>query len=691
MSNNISSNRRATGVPPGGRVNETNPAPNRAAGSGNRDHQLPDVVAAPVVQQPPGAAARRRQPHRLQQEARAAQQQARQAQQANDNRLLMRFQFAHNLLAPGYDQVSGQPELVQHKRMLQLFTAFIEAADALSPQLKAHVGLGNDNLASALAKRASSRYVISQKAGILAHFGDRLAAFADSRMQAHAQDFPPELIFLLDAAEDVVNEASEILTDLRRAIELNPPGDQIALNDRSIHTSSSIIGKSILALMRPATLCTEQCLKQVLGEPAESLLTQERLLYSALFPFTTNGEALNDDRFIQQMRPVLKDAATVCLDLAAFAIDITLPEPGGKHSREEIGQVKARIDATLRDCSALAHLIDEWQQIHPATSLEDNVAALSVSNNLRTGDFVSVLAPSGLHVPAQVQSNGSATTSGVQGLSFKQFNGDFHLIDSADSEAEIDAVQDTLPKPQSLKLTKEIEKAEKLLTQDDGGWGGHLMARKGFNNPDLVMPAYRLQSEKWHKQAERMNKVADRCDRIRATSSNTPDGMRLQLNDLAGRLRERATTLVAKAQEFTRPETRWSLIKAYARPQASQLAELLEAGQVHKVGRPTELKSNPPGQLFEVRIQLQADADGTMHPPVWMHLHAKKAMSISAVRKGKAEDFEAVHLKSDVEKNRGPAWVEAERASGRYDAHVHRSPVGADLLKSLMEFGSRKS
>lgn len=39
-------------------------------------------------------------------------------------------------------------------------------------------------------------------------------------------------------------------------------------------------------------------------------------------------------------------------------------------------------------------------------------------------------------------------------------------------------------------------------------------------------------------------------------------------------------------------------------------------------------------------------------------------------------------------RNRGLQWVEAQRASGRYDAEVHRSPVGADLLKGLLQLAA---
>jgi hypothetical protein len=383
---------------------------------------------------------------------------------------------------------------------------------------------------------------------------------------------------------------------------------------------------------------------------------------------------------------VLKDAATVCLDLVAFAIDLSLPEPDANYSRENIESVRARIDSSVRECSALVHLIGEWQECYPAVGIENSLAALRVSSDLRPGDFVSVLAPSGLHVPAQIQEDGSATVSTAGGLHYKQVGDDFQLVEEIDSDTETEST-DTASKPQSSKLTKAIDKAQLLLAPELlGQMARHLTTCKGLNNPDLVMPAYRLQAEKWQKQAERMNTMASRLDRFNAVS-NTSDEQQVQLTDLAARLREQATNLTSKAGELTRPETRWSLIKAYARPQAKQLAELLEAGQISQVHKPTKLLTDPPDMLFEVKIQPTPDADGTAYPPVWLHLHTKKPMSLKAVRKGHAQHFEAVHLKSDIEKNRGANWIDAERASGRYDAAVHRSAVDAELLQGLVRFG----
>jgi hypothetical protein len=666
-----------------------NESPNRAADTEGEGHRPLDAVArrgAPdrrPFHQQTGPASRPRQPHRL-------QQTAAESSRLSDNELIMRFQIASNVLSQGYEQVEKEEsEFILSKHMLKLLNSFIDAADALSPRLKSQHGTDDQSFAFALATRAHCRFVVSQNIGVLNRWCEDMVAFANSKETANAQGFAPELIPMLDTADEFIKEALENLTDVRRAIALFPPGIEQAINDRKTNIGLVIMAQAML-IMRPMTVCTEACLRRVIGEQATFLAMQEKLLYSALSPLLANIESLTSDRWINQMRPVLKDAAMVCLDVAVFAIDLSLPEADAERSKEDIERARNRIDSCLQECSALVHLINEWQECYPTTGVENALGALCLSSDLQAGDFVSVLAPSGLHVPGRIQEDGRATVLSSEGLSFKQIDGDFRLVEEAYSDIELDTETATEPLShrQSLKLAKEIAKAEKLLAEDIQRHSTlHLTTCKGLNNPDLVMPAYRLQAEKLQHQAGQMNKVAGRLVRLQSASTIT-DEQQGQLTSLADRLREQATHLVFKAKELTSPETRWSLIKAYARPQARQLAELLEAGQISRVHKPTRLPGTPPNRLFEAKIQTEPDADGTTHPTIWLHLHARKSMSLTAVRKGDAQHFEAVHLKSDIEKNRGPKWIEAERAKGRYDAEVHRSPVGAELLQGLKQFGN---
>ena len=637
--------------------------------SGRSDAQLPDPAAT------------RREPHRLQREAMRDSS-------SNEKQLGMRFQIARNVLVEGYQQIRTESASVANKRMLKLLTSFIDATDALSPRLKSQFNAEDSTFANALATRASCRFMMSQHGGLLEDWCQKMLAFAHTREADYEQGFSRELIIMLDTAEEVIKEASKNSADLRRAIALVPNEIEEALLNQKTNAAVAIMAQTML-LLRPMTLCSDALLEHVIGEQASSLITQEKMLHSALSPLLANMKSIDTEVWGSQMHPVFKDSAIVCLDLTEFAIGLTLPEPDANRTSEEIRQARHRIDKTLHACSALVHLIDQWQECHPAISIENSLGSLRVSSDLQAGDLVSVLTPSGLHVPAQIQEDGHAIVANAEGLHYRQIDGEFQLVEEVDSEVEVDTMsdRDTLPRQPSSKLTKAIEKAQKLLTPDlQKQMTRHLMTCKGLNNPDLVMPAYRLQAEKWQKQAQRMGTVASRLDQFNMASTLS-DEQQSQLTDLADRLRKQATDLTVKSRELTSPETRWSLIKAYARPQANQLAELLEARQISQVHKPRMLLTDPPGMLFEVKIQPSPDADGTVYPPLWLHLHAKKPMSLTAVRKGNAQHFEAVHLKSDIEKNRGANWIDAERASGRYDAAVHRSPVGADLLQGLIRFG----
>ncbi|MFT5534793.1 MAG: hypothetical protein ACI8WM_001392 [Burkholderiaceae bacterium] len=601
-----------------------------------------------------------------------------------------RLQIASRLLSAGFNQTNTESENVTNNRRLRLIDSFISAADALSPRIKSQISIRDTTLANSLIMRATCRLKIWQSDGMVKRWNERILALAKIQESEQQQGTPPELIAMLDTADPILKEALESLSDIRRAIPLKPDDIEQTLLIRRTNLAFAMMAQTFL-LLRPMTLCSETRLRHVIGEQATLLEMQEKLLQSSLSPLSKMLESVNTDGWNRQLGPVLKDTKMVCFDLAAFAINITLPKPDANITSEEIEQARTRIDSSLHGCSVMSQLIGELIECYSAVGTEKAFEALRVSSDLRTGDFVSVLAPSGLHVPAQIQEDGSATVSTAGGLNYKQVDGDFQLAEEIDSDTETateTASADTPSKPQSSKLTKAVNKAQLLLTPDlQGQMARHLTTCKGLNNPDLVMPAYRLQAEKWQKQAERMTTMASRLDRFN-TVSNASDEEQLQLTDLAARLREQATDLTFRAQELTRPETRWSLIKAYARPQASQLAELLEAGQISQVHKPTKLITDPPGMLFEVKIQPSPDADGTVHPPVWLHLHSKKSMPLKAVRKGHAQHFEAVHLKSDTEKNRGANWIDAERASGRYDAAVHRSPVDDELLQRLRRFGN---
>jgi hypothetical protein len=103
-------------------------------------------------------------------------------------------------------------------------------------------------------------------------------------------------------------------------------------------------------------------------------------------------------------------------------------------------------------------------------------------------------------------------------------------------------------------------------------------------------------------------------------------------------------------------------------------------------GRPQPsqaLPSDPDKPVFECALRAQPDADTPNPAPVWLHLHAKRPMTPEEALRAGPDDFDAVHLKSDTERNRGAQWSQAQAEAG-LDAKVHRSRVLPHQLPLLL-------
>jgi hypothetical protein len=235
-------------------------------GEGNRAAS-PVTTGTPPIQLP-SPASRRPETHRLQREAVGQSS-------VNERELCMRFQIASNLVSLGFDQVKTESDAVVNKHMLKLLNSFIDAADALSPRLKSQVGVNDNTLANVLAARAQCRFAISQNGGLLERWCEKMLAFAQTQASEHAQDFSPQLASMLDAAEEIMEEVSDNLSDIRRAIPLKPDDMERALLGRKTNVAFAMMAQTML-LLRPLTLCTEACLRDVMGEQAAPLEMQEK-------------------------------------------------------------------------------------------------------------------------------------------------------------------------------------------------------------------------------------------------------------------------------------------------------------------------------------------------------------------------------------------------------------------------------
>ncbi len=652
-------------------------AANQAQGD-PRDVNAGGEQGAPAVGAAPAQhsnARRARRPHPLQQAAR-------------DREAVNRVAVLNNALQVGYALVKDRPQVEVAERMLDLNSRLIDAIDQLPPRLT-HQVVSEAGLANVLYKRFACRETLMEEWATLGHRVQHLTRgdfeqLPDNEVRAALRD-----------ADSLFKAKSENVVDLRRVLALQP-GHETALNELKQSSLAAVCTKTLLISSRLAGPFSASGPERMIGDKAILLERQDKLVTSALAPvFAIDAEPLSED-WVALMRPVLNDLGTVCSDLAATIIDVELPEPSAEHGVEEIARVKDKLESNLYHCSDMAHVLMDWGQINAAPAgVRAAARARHASGGNRTGDLVAVLAPSGLHVPAKIQGDGNALSVGREGLLFEPLGSDFHCVGDVDSEGDsdselgLDPDEGTAPSRFSARAVKSFQKGIDFLAHDVEKEIRDLTWRKGHNDPDISTAAYRYMAEQWETQAKRMGDVAGRLDRFSPAAYESEEQGRASM-DLPQRLRERADTLMYHAQELVRPETRWTLIKAYPRPRACQWAELLRDGQVQRVSLRPPLPSTPPNTLFELRIQPKADADGASYPPVWLHLHARKPMTLAAVRKASLDNFAAAHLKSDIDKNRGAQWIEEQRRSGRYDVDVHRSPIDGDLLKTLMQLAGRK-
>ncbi len=67
-----------------------------------------------------------------------------------------------------------------------------------------------------------------------------------------------------------------------------------------------------------------------------------------------------------------------------------------------------------------------------------------------------------------------------------------------------------------------------------------------------------------------------------------------------------------------------------------------------------------------------------------MHLHTSRQVGADELHKLEPREINAVHLKSDAQKNLGADWERAMHKLGYLDAKVERSEVSFTLLSRLL-------
>ena len=577
--------------------------------------------------------------------------------------------------------------------LLDPCNSLIEKVDALEAEAFKHREkvFNNKQLASVLCTRAYIYHTMLRSEGglelrVLNSFKSiqKSPNYFKSYWFGNHEKYDNQLDKVLTLCDEVSKLQSLERADYRRAFELDPSDQkQLSIIRRQVVNSISH-NMCALFIVAEQVQCKAADLGSLLGEPAGQLFTQSKILGSY---YQMLDNLLSDTR-VDEMRPILTDIRTVCLDFAAFVMDLALPEPSSNHTVEQISQVKCMLDCAVGHCLDLSDLISQWNVDHPRSGSDGVARKLSTRTD---GGFVSVRAANGMHVPAQVQPNGELSAVGLElELIAPSPSSDVNVseADEAQTGSEEDSVSDSGSVRASSRAAKTLQKGLDLIASDFEKEFRNVTDRKGYSDPDILIASYTHHAEKWQVQAESMRSIADKLVSKFSNQTYDTEEQTQASRELPGRLQERASVLESKAQELLRPETRWSLIKSYVRPQAQQWSELFDAQQINRVGVVTELASttsnaNP---IFEMRIQALPDADGTRYPPVWLHLHPTQRMTVQQVSKAKFDRFDAVHLKSDADKNRGQRWVQAQRASGNLDADVHRSKVDADLFNKIMSF-----
>lgn len=129
------------------------------------------------------------------------------------------------------------------------------------------------------------------------------------------------------------------------------------------------------------------------------------------------------------------------------------------------------------------------------------------------------------------------------------------------------------------------------------------------------------------------------------------------------------------------------MLKRDRYPKAKHLEKLLQAKGIEFVGVPGRLPPtedvNAVGTLFGMRIQFKPLSNRDQVAPWFVHLHTNRPVTAQALSTLAFEDFTAVHLKTDRDKNKGAQWEAAMRALGYTEAKVHRAAIGEALLHKL--------
>lgn len=645
--------------------------------------------------------------------ARAAQQSANNA----DVEAVRRFRTALTLYAYSQRETPGSSVHDSHKRRLLFEDRIIKAMAEVPPHLRGRVGLDAHAELPHLGNRMAHRdAMLKSEDSPYPRFVDQFETLR-SKIKQPGPGTHLALTRFNEAAEGV-NGVFDIhagtFRDCVRAIELRqqlaqqaPAGNpQVLINQAK--TSFAVAASTKLYMLKGYLEClaVEHFPKP---EAVSNLLRQQQALLRYLGRAFPNEEMFELDDFVADLAPLLHDSVNLCLDYCASALGADeLP------ANDDEGRLlfNTYMDAVLRHCMEWIDLAGESRAIgqhlnHPGSAGQAAERKLVV-----------VRSPDGVHVPARLQHDGTAvalepnggrymrgtdgsfgpmaapTEAGALTPDEDEETGAEETLDSRLAAAFVGMVLKDKPvnRPRSVEI---LEKGLALIALTDKDLTPE-RTFAGVIDPDMLCAGYAHHAGLWRSRAVEMRALADRLERFKPASF-ADEEQRATAQQLPERLRLQASRLDAQSKEFTGTEKRHSLLKAYIRPQSHHWAELLAAGEIERVGPLRALPSAPSDTVFELAIHPKPDSNGAAHPPVFLHLHSRQPLSLQEARDAATQatpgspaaatthaHFDAVHLKSDIEKNRGAAWLEAQRAKGNLSVTIHRSTVDPHLLRALM-------
>ncbi|QCX48485.1 type III secretion system effector XopP [Ralstonia pseudosolanacearum] len=177
-------------------------------------------------------------------------------------------------------------------------------------------------------------------------------------------------------------------------------------------------------------------------------------------------------------------------------------------------------------------------------------------------------------------------------------------------------------------------------------------------------------------------------DRVRSAKAS----LRAGDSERNGRLANWLGALELVGRHMTALEA--DMLKRDLYPKAKHLEKLLQAKGIEFVGTPGRLPPtkdvNAVGTLFEMRIQFKPLSNRERAAPWFVHLHTDRPVTAQALSTMAFDDFKAVHLKTDRDKNKGAQWEAAMRALGYTEAKVHRAAIREELLNKLFAQAARR-